>query len=196
MSYPPKTHQDNDKNHMLEVIKQYPLATVISVDNNMPIISHLPLIYNSGKLIGHIDKNNPQAKLLTDKNPVTIIFSGPDCYISPSLFGAAELPTWNYIKVHLQGTATEIENENTVKQSMVDMTSFLEEPEHAYVLDYNNPSMDKFVNYVMGFEIDILHWEGKFKLSQNKTPEAQNIAKQQLISINKTSIKPFLDKVI
>ena len=196
MSYPPKTHQDYDKKHMIEVINHYPLATVISVENNVPFITHLPLIYDSGKLIGHIDKNNPQAKLLTHNNAVTIIFSGPDCYISPSLFEASELPTWNYIKVHLQGKAVEIENENTVKQSMVNMTAFLEAPEQAYVLDYNNPSMDKFVTYVMGFEIDITHWEGKFKLSQNKKLEAQDIAKKQLILINKTTIKPFLDKVI
>ncbi|CDF78256.1 transcriptional regulator, FMN-binding [Formosa agariphila KMM 3901] len=181
---------------MVEVIKHYPLATVISVENNLPFITHLPLIYKVGKLIGHIDKSNPQASLLKGNKPVTIIFSGPDCYISPSLFEKAELPTWNYIKVHLQGTVSEIKNENEVKQSMVDMTEFLEAPKQAYVLDYNNPSMDKFVNYVMGFEIDILQWEGKFKLSQNKSAEARDIAKWQLISKNETNIKPFLDQVI
>ncbi|MHA7943106.1 FMN-binding negative transcriptional regulator [Formosa sp. 3Alg 14/1] len=196
MSYPPNIHQDDTKSHMIEVIKHYPLATVISIENNLPLITHLPLIYESGKLIGHIDKNNPQAALLKNNAPVTIIFSGPDCYISPSLFGTAELPTWNYIKVHLQGVASEIKNENQVKHTMVEMTSFLEAPEEAFVLDYNNPSMDKFVNYVMGFEIDILQWEGKFKLSQNKTAEAQDIAKLQLISKNRTSIKPFLDQII
>ncbi|MBP1839024.1 FMN-binding negative transcriptional regulator [Formosa algae] len=195
MSYPPNIHQDSDKNHLIEVIKHYPLATVISIKDNTPFITHLPLIYKSGKLIGHIDKNNPQAKLLTGNTAVTVIFSGPDCYISPSLMGAEALPTWNYIKVHLQGTAIEIENENAIKQSMVDMTSFLEAPEEAYILDFHNPKMDQFVNYVMGFEIDITHWEGKFKLSQNKDQDIQNLAKQQLISVNKTTIKPFLDKV-
>ncbi|MFB9054446.1 FMN-binding negative transcriptional regulator [Formosa undariae] len=196
MSYPPNIHQDDNKDRMIEVIKQYPLATVISVENNLPFITHLPLIYKSGKLIGHIDKSNPHASLLKENTPVTIIFSGPDCYISPSLFEKAELPTWNYIKVHLQGTVSEIKNENEVKQSMVDMTSFLEASQQAYVLDYNNPSMDKFVNYVKGFEIDIRQWEGKFKLSQNKTPEARDIAKQQLISKNESSITPFLDRII
>lgn len=195
MSYPPNIHQDPDKNHMIEVINHYPLATLISVENNTPFITHLPLIYKSEKLIGHIDKNNPQAKLLDKNQAITVIFSGPDAYISPSIMGAEELPTWNYIKVHLQGTVRKIENENAVKQSMVDMTAFLEAPEHAYVLDNNNSKMDQFVNYVMGFEIDIKHWEGKFKLSQNKTSTIQDIATQQLISINKTSIKSFLDNI-
>ena len=46
MSYPPKIHQDNDIQHMVEVIKTYPLATLISVKNNEPFITHLPLVYN------------------------------------------------------------------------------------------------------------------------------------------------------
>ena len=47
---------------MFEVIKTYPLATIISIKDNEPLITHLPLIYNEfGKLIGHIDKQNPQA---------------------------------------------------------------------------------------------------------------------------------------
>ena len=39
MNYPPKHHQDYDKNHMIDVIKTYPLATVISVQNNDPFIT-------------------------------------------------------------------------------------------------------------------------------------------------------------
>lgn len=65
MKYPPQHHQDNDINHMIDVIKTYPLATVISVKDNKPYITHLPIIYREdGKLIGHLDKFNPQAELL------------------------------------------------------------------------------------------------------------------------------------
>ena len=65
MNYPPKHHQDNDLNHVIEVIKSYPLATIISVKDVEPLVTHLPLIYREdGKLIGHIDIFNPQAELL------------------------------------------------------------------------------------------------------------------------------------
>ena len=86
MNYPPKHHQDNDRNHMIEVIKTYPLATVISVKDNQPLITHLPLVYEKDKLIGHIDIYNPQAQLLKENNDVTILFAGPECYISPSVY--------------------------------------------------------------------------------------------------------------
>ena len=89
---------------MIEVIKTYPLATIVSVKNNEPLITHLPLIYNDdGNLIGHIDIYNPQAEVLKNDNDITIIFSGPQCYISPSIYTTKQLPTWNYIRVHLKG---------------------------------------------------------------------------------------------
>ena len=193
--YPPKQHQDDDHNHLIEVIKTYPLATVISVKDNAPLVTHLPLIYSNEKLIGHIDIYNPQAKLLKNENDVTIIFSGPQCYISPSIYATTQLPTWNYIKVHLKGKVTAIENKAALKQSLITMTEFLEAPDHKYVLKANNPRLDKNLNYIELFEIDITHWEGKFKLSQDKKPKDTEAARAELIKTNQNSIKQFLDTV-
>jgi len=196
MNYPPKKHQDNNKEHLIEVVKTYPLATIISIKDNMPLITHLPLIYNTrGKLIGHIDIYNPQKDLLKDNNDVTIIFSGPECYISPSIYTTTQLPTWNYIKVHLKGKVKAIESKPALKQSLIEMTEFLEQPYHKYVLDPDNPRLDKNLNYIEMFEIEITNWEGKFKLSQDKKPKDIANARQELIRANQESIKQFLDKV-
>lgn len=195
MNYPPPHHQDDHREHMIEVINTYPLAMLVSVKDNVPMISHLPLIYSEGKLIGHLDKYNPQAELLKDNNAVTIIFSGPQCYISPSIYSTTQLPTWNYIRVHIKGKVKEIKNEETIKQSMVEMTRFLEAPEHKYALELDHPRMTQFINYVSGFEIDITHWEGKFKLSQDKKPSDIESARSELIRANQESIKTFLDQV-
>ena len=183
---------------MVEVIKTYPLATLISVKNNEPIITHLPLIYreDDGKLIGHIDKFNPQAGLLNNKNPISIIFSGPQCYISPSIYTTTQLPTWNYIKVHLKGTVNAIESKDALKESLITMTAFLEQPEHKYVLEPNNPRMESALDYIKMFEIDITHWEGKFKLSQDKKPRDIANAREELKRANQASIEMFLDSVL
>lgn len=50
------------------------------------------------------------------------------------------------------------------------MTEFLEAPDHKYVLETNNPRLDKNLDYIEMFEIKISQWEGKFKLSQDKKP--------------------------
>lgn len=195
MNYPPKHHQDNDKTHLLEVIKTYPLATLISVENNTPLITHLPLVLEGEKLIGHIDIYNPQAKLLKDNNDLTILFSGPQCYISPSIYNTTQLPTWNYIKLHLKGTVKAIESKAALKQSLITMTEFLEAPDHKYVLEADNPRLDRNLNYIEMFEIEITSWEGKFKLSQDKKPSDTENARQELIRANQESVKLFLDNV-
>lgn len=195
MKYPPKHHQDNDVNHIIDVIKTYPLATVISVKDNQPLITHLPLIYEDGKLIGHIDIYNPQAELLKADNDVTIIFAGPECYISPSVYSTTQLPTWNYIKVHLKGKVKAIESKEALKQSLITMTEFLEAPDHKYVLEADNPRLDKNLSYIEMFEIEIINWEGKFKLSQDKKSSDTKAAREELIRANQESVKQFLNKV-
>ncbi len=195
MKYPPQHHQDDNIDHMVDVIKTYPLATVISVKDNEPLITHLPLVYEEGKLIGHIDIYNPQAKLLKDNNPVTILFGGPQCYISPTVYSTTQLPTWNYIKVHIKGIVKAIESKEALKQSLITMTEFLEAPDHKYVLDPDNPRLNANLNYIEMFEIDITNWEGKFKLSQDKKKSDMRAAREELIRANQESIRLFLDKV-
>ncbi len=195
MNYPPQQHQDDDVNHMIDVIKTYPLATLISVKDGQPLITHLPLVYEDGKLIGHIDIYNPQAQLLKHENGVTIIFAGPECYISPSIYTTTQLPTWNYIKVHLKGKVKAIESKAALKQSLITMTEFLEAPAHKYVLEPDNPRLDRNLDYIEMFEITITHWEGKFKLSQDKKPSDIKAARKELVKANQENIKQFLDKV-
>ena len=196
MKYPPPYHQDHSKEHLIEVIKAYPLATVISISENEPLITHMPLIFcENGKLIGHIDKFNPQAELLKDNKEVTLIFSGPQCYISPSVYTTTQLPTWNYIKVHLKGKATAVNDRDAVKTSLIKMTEFLEQPDHKFVLTPDNPRMERAVDYVKGFEIEITDWEGKFKLSQDKKKTDMANARAELIRTNQQSVADFLDRV-
>ena len=193
MNYPPQHHQDSDREHIIEVIKHYPLATVISVDDNQPLVTHLPLVYEDGKLIGHIDIFNPQAKLLKDNREVTVIFQGPQCYISPSVYSTTQLPTWNYIKVHLKGIVKAIESKEALKDSLITMTEFLEGEPAKYVLEPDNPRMGRNLDYIEMFEIRITEWEGKFKLSQDKKPSDREAARNELINANRLSIEPFLD---
>lgn len=195
MNYPPAQHQDDDKSHLVTVIKTYPLATLISVNEEAPLITHLPLIYQNEKLVGHIDKMNPQTQLLKDNHEVTVIFSGPDCYISPSIYSSTQLPTWNYIKVHVKGKVTAIDDQVALKASLIAMTEALEAPDHKYVLEPNNPRLDQNLKYIQLFEIQIVSWEGKFKLSQDKSPNDIAHARNELINSHQLRIKSFLDKV-
>ncbi len=75
------------------------------------------------------------------------------------------------------------------------MTEFLEQPENNYILEPDNQIMEGMINYIKMFEITITHWEGKFKLSQDKRPRDIENARAELIRVNQESIKAFLGKV-
>ena len=186
MNYPPEHHQEDRFENALELIKMYPLATVITSSSNEVLSTHIPLVYSDkgtlGTLVGHLDKFNPQINHFEDKDhDLEIIFHGPEVYISPSKYSTTQLPTWNYFKVHLRGKIILKKEPQDVKESLIAMTAFLEGEKPNYVLDENNPRMHAALDYIVGFHIKISSWEGKYKISQDKNKEDRKRAKQALI---------------
>jgi len=195
--YPPKYHQENDIQKMIAVIEEYPLGILVSVLDNKPLLTHIPIIYHHDKkrLVAHIDINNPQVKTLKNGAEVTVVFRGPDAYISPSIYTTTQLPTWNYIFVHLTGTVTLINDPEEAKKTMIAMTEFLEGAAQKYVLKPDNKRMEGAVNYIQAFEIEITHWEGKFKLSQDKVKQDQLNAKEVLKENAKKDRDGFIEGI-
>lgn len=193
--YPPKHHQSKDQQKMIAVIKQYPFAMLVTALNESPLITHIPIIYNetTGKLVAHIDKYNPQVASLKDGTEVTVVFRGPDCYISPSVYTTKQLPTWNYIIVHIKGTVSLINDPEKAKDTMIAMTEYLEGVDQKFVLDKDNRGMRNSINYIQAFDIEITNWEGKFKLSQDKKQQDQENAKQELIKKSREDITGFIN---
>lgn len=180
MQYPPVHHQEGNYKNIVQLMQMYPLATIHSCVNNEMESTHTPLVYQPneqlGVLVGHIDKYNPQVHHFKEDIEVQIIFNGPQVYISPSVYSTTQLPTWNYFKAHLKGRLT-IENEREkVRQSLINMTAFLEGDQPNYILEPDNPRMEAALDYIVGFRIEITSWEGKYKISQDKKKEDQKRA--------------------
>jgi transcriptional regulator len=195
--YPPKHHQESDIKKMIAVIEEYPLAMLVSVLDRKPLVTHIPIIYNHKiqKLVAHIDLYNPQVATLKDGAEVSVIFRGPDAYISPSIYTTTQLPTWNYIFVHLTGKITLINDPEEAKKTMIAMTEFLEGKEQKYILTPDNKRMEGAVNYIQAFEIEITNWEGKFKLSQDKVKQDQLNAKEALKENAKKDRDRFVEEL-
>jgi len=181
--YPPPYHQTQDIQKMIKVMKAYPFATLVSAKEGVPFVTHIPIIYNneSGKLVAHIDKFNPQVGTLKDGAEVMVVFKGPDTYISPGVYTTKQLPTWNYIIVHITGTVSLINDPEAAKDTMIAMTEYLEGADPQFVLEKENKSMQHAVNYIQAFDITITKWDGKLKLSQDKIEQDHENAKQELI---------------
>lgn len=193
MQYPPVHHQEGNYKNIVQLMEMYPLATINSCLNNEIESTHTPLVYQAneqlGVLIGHLDKYNPQVNHFKENIEVQIIFNGPQVYISPAVYSTTQLPTWNYFKAHLKGKLT-IENEREkVKQSLINMTAFLEGNQPNYTLEPDNPRMESALDYIIGFRIEITSWEGKYKISQDKKKEDQKRAMVAMQAARKNTEK-------
>lgn len=195
--YPPPHHQSNEIEKMISVIKHFPLGILVTAKDGKPFVTHIPFIYNetSKKLVAHLDRNNPQLETLKDEAEVTVVFKGPDTYISPSIYTTPQLPTWNYIIVHVTGNIKLINETEAIKKTMVDMTDFLEGEAQKFELKNDDPRMERLINYIQAFEIDITNWEGKFKLSQDKNAQDFENAKQELIRKSRKDVSGFVENI-
>ncbi|GAA0873548.1 FMN-binding negative transcriptional regulator [Gangjinia marincola] len=196
--YPPPHHQEQNPENIIKVIQHYPLGTLVTAKDDEAHITHIPLIYEAddskyGKLVAHIDKFNPQVNHLINDSSATAVFHGPQTYISPSILSTTQLPTWNYIIVHVKGKIHLLKDRDQVRETLIRMTSFLEGDNPAYVLAENNPRMEAALDYIIGFEIEITSWEGKFKFSQDKAKRDKALAKAELIQSQQNSVRAFID---
>ncbi len=178
--YIPKHYKEEDMVQLVAFMNQYPFALLISQLDGKPFATHLPFIIEKNEngilLQSHMALANPQWKQLAGQQ-VLIVFSEPHAYISPSLYEKKEnVPTWNYIAVHIYGHATLIENQDKVEQLLHKTISTFEPAYVAQYKELNSDYLRRMVKGIKAFSIEVNDVQGKFKLSQNKTiVEQKNI---------------------
>ena len=72
-----------------------------------PLLSHIPFQLSEGgeSLEAHLLRSNPIVRVLGKPQSAAVSVLGADAYISPDWYGTKDqVPTWNYVAVHLRGT--------------------------------------------------------------------------------------------
>lgn len=181
--YIPTYFKIKEEEIVYSVMKEHSFATLISQHDGSPFATHLPLILNSEKtnLYGHFARPNPQWKDIENQT-VLAIFQGPHCYISPSWYETNKaVPTWNYVSVHVYGEVEILQDEQELITSLQELVWKYEAPNSSYQLqDVDNDFLAKMNKGVQGFKMKISRIEGKAKLSQNHSPERQELVIRQL----------------
>jgi transcriptional regulator len=84
--YIPEFNRLTDRNEIVDFMKQFSFANIISARNNLPVATPLPFIISLKDdqiiLSSHFAKANEQWMDI-ENNQVLIIFSEPHAYISP-----------------------------------------------------------------------------------------------------------------
>jgi len=195
--YPPKHHLEHDQEKIYQTIESFPFATLIAKTEDDVHVTHIPLILNRERkvLIGHMDKNNPHAQYL-DGHKATAIFHGPQTYISPSVYASSQLPTWNYINVHVKGAAALLESKQKILESIIAMNHYMEPDNSSYLFDPSEKRVDTLLDYIVGFEISMHEMLGRFKLSQDKSSVDTNLAKEHLIKQDQIGNESFIHFIL
>lgn len=174
--YVPPAFNEPDPTKLHDFIEQHSFATLVS-QGGKPVASHLPLLLDrdnqsQGRLIGHMAKANVQWKD-ADGQPVLAVFHGPHAYISPTWYEAENVvPTWNYVAVHVYGTFRLDDSRGRrleIVRRYVDFYEATLEPPWS-LESADDDFIDKLLDAIVGFRIDIERIEGKWKLNQNLDP--------------------------
>lgn len=173
----PSYYKIEDEAVIDQFIRENSFGTLISVGSPYPLATHIPIeleVNQQGKSVlwGHISKANPQwQSWATYPNVLAVFLSPVHQYISSSWYNHANVPTWNYMSVHVSGDLR-IVNGDELKESLRRLTDKYEmNSQHPVSLDSLPLSVQNQMNGVVGFEITIAHKAASFKLSQNRNDE-------------------------
>lgn len=193
--YLPEHFKETNPERISAIIDDYPFGMLVTVPDGVPFVSHLPFIFErsagtKGKLLCHMARANPQWQHFASCGEVLVVFQGPHAYISPSWYTLPGVPTWNYAVVHLRGTPRLIETESGLEALIERLTQVHESRmEYPWKPDYTGERRSGLLNMIVGCEIEITDIQGKFKLSQNRSPEdRQNVIEQLSQSGNQTEV--------
>ena len=182
--YIPRIHKNDNFEEIKSFVEDNGFGIIISQDVGIISATHIPMqlkVFNDEwYLHGHLAKGNPQWKQFSEHQEVLVIFQGPHSYISSSWYDHINVPTWNYIAVHLSGKIR-IQTPNELEDTVVDLVEKYEQKSKQpfSIESMKREDFKKQLAGIVGFEIKITKIEGKKKLSQNRnSTDFNNIIKK------------------
>ena len=173
--YNPSRFAISDLSLAQQLIAAHPLALLIGPDADQEsFVSHIPLSVIEDEqgwmLEGHMARANPHWNWLSQQTTALAVFSGPGAYLSPTHYeDLQQVPTWNYLAVHVYGSLSLID-EAQAKDALLKRLIARHEP--AYATQWRGLPEEyrqKMLQAIVGFRLRVTRWEGKFKLSQNRS---------------------------
>mgnify|MGYP000558692740 CR=1 FL=1 len=174
--YRPHHNDWTDRDAILAFCKAHPFAMLVSVDKSearpdeaRPVVTHVPVtIRTDGDAVictTHIARPNTQWKSIENQQ-VLIVFAGPHAYISPRGYEEIDVPTWNYIAVHMYGTARIIHDREEIRRRL---QTLVEQHDDNQLWSQLVPEhVEPLLGGIVMMDITITDIQGKRKMSQNR----------------------------
>ncbi len=173
--HPNAAFRHQDRNLLDLLIEQIGFGMVFAQTPDGPRVAHVPLMLTEGGALQfHLARGNALTKHL-DRSTALIVINGPDGYVSPRWYAdPAQVPTWNYVALELEGRVRRLDAEATLAQ-----VAGLSDLHEARVSEGQPWTMDKLppeklrglLAGIVGFELEVQAWRETLKLSQNKNAD-------------------------
>lgn len=182
MYIPPKYKNEN-LSEVMGFIQENSFAILVNQVEGKPWATHIPLELETdeqGKsyLVGHIAKANPQWKYFDTKNPVLVIFNGPHAYISSSWYHDEEVPTWDYVAVHIYGQLEVLAEEAVLESLHKLVDKYEQQSKNPISLHHMSKNTMRQIKGIVGFKISIDEVQAAYKLSQGRETDHPQISKE------------------
>lgn len=181
--FTPSHYKNENSSEIKEFISHNSFGILVNQVDGKPWATHIPLeldIDSDGNdiLVGHIAKVNPQWKYFEENKQVLCIFNGPHSYVSSSWYQKEEVPTWNYIAVHVYGTL-KIQKEEALLSSLHKLVDKYEKNSKEPISIHGmSPKTMRQIKGVVGFEINIEDIQATYKLSQGRVHDHKKIVEE------------------
>ena len=180
--YQPPAFRETDVPTQQAFIAAHPLGLLISGGEAGLLANPIPFILYPeegpfGTLRCHLSRANPQWQALQQALEALVVFQGTEHYVTPSWYpqkavDGKVVPTWNYAMVQARGTARVIEDAAWLHANVAALTDQHEghRAKPWAVTDAPDAFIASQIKGIVGIEIAISAFAGKFKASQNRAP--------------------------
>jgi len=178
--YMPKHFEEPRTEFMHDLIRSWPLATLVTLSSGGLNANHIPFHLSEdpapfGTLRGHVARANSMWQDLIQDVQAIAVFHGPETYITPSWYPTKKetgkvVPTWNYAVVHAYGDLRVVDDSLWLRSLLEKLVSQNEKPfSQPWALqDAPADFIQKMIGAIVGIEIVITRLLGKWKVSQNQ----------------------------
>ena len=173
--YAPRHNRVDDQATLVAFMQAHSFAALVTHGEAGLRATHLPVVVEEAsgqvRLLAHLAKANPQWRDFAPGAEVMVIFAEPHAYVSPRHYERAEtVPTWNYAAVHAYGVPRLVEDRDEKHGQQAKLIA-LHDPEYlARFPGLPRDYMDKMLDAIVSFVIDVTRLDARFKLSQEKLP--------------------------
>ena len=174
--YVPKAQAVEDRKFLHDFMDEFAFVDLITTSPALRI-THVPVLLDRaagpyGAILGHISRQNEQAKAFDGREEAVIVFRGPHGYISPAWYHNRQaVPTWNFAVVHATGKLRAVTEPKALHAFLTRLVAKFESYQGT---DYDfsklpDSYIDGMLGGIVGFEMPIELLEGKFKLGQDRS---------------------------